>query len=57
MRRRSRLQRLQLWAALFVGTGVVIAVVGGNRATAIWFLISGLLFALAALVMDRRGRR
>ena len=49
--------RLRLWAVLFVGMGVVFTIMDGNQTTAIWLLLSGLVFAVAALLADRRGQR
>ena len=49
--------RLRLWAALFVSVGVAYTLPDGNRATAIWLLVSGLVFAVAALLLEWRERR
>jgi hypothetical protein len=48
-------RRLRLWAVLFVGMGVGFTLAGGNQATAMWLLVSGLVFAVASLVLDRTG--
>ena len=50
-------RRLRLWAVLFVGMGVAFTLADGNRATAIWLLVSGLVFAVVALLADRSDRR
>jgi hypothetical protein len=50
-------RRLGIWAALFVGVGAVYALAGWNRDTALWLLITGLVFAVAVLLTDRHSRR
>ena len=46
-----------LAAAVFVGLGAWLAFTGVNREAAVWFLIAGLVYAVAVLVFDRRPRR
>jgi hypothetical protein len=50
-------RRLRIWAALFVGVGAVYALAGWSWDTALWLLITGLIFAVALLLMDRPWRR
>ena len=46
--------RLRIQAALSVGAGVLFILADWNRAVAIWLLVSGLVLAVAVLIMDRR---
>ena len=50
-------RRLHLWSFLFVGAGVAFTLADWNRTTAWWLLVGGLVFAVAALLIERRERR
>jgi hypothetical protein len=49
--------RLRFRAVLFVGLGVGFTFTDWNRVIAIWLLISGLVFAVMALLADRSDGR
>lgn len=51
--RRPRRPRPELWAAIFVGFGVLYALNERTRGVAVLLLIMGLVLAVLALLSDR----